>query len=404
MPAKGRRRGFAFRWRSLCSTGRRAIPAWKRLGAFAVRAAGQFPVENARGQEVEFLMLWIAAPLTLALLAYWLLCENLARHILRPGEMSWEKAEECELRGGGLRPGELAALPLEEHTLTSRDGTRIWYAWIMNPAPRGNRAVILAHGYTCAAVQSVKYARLFLRRGYHVMLYDQRYYGHSGGRYTTMGCREREDLRCLMDAAAERLGPNAFIGTHGESMGAATAVMHACIDPRVRFCVADCPYADFEAETLYRARRIARVSVRPLLPLTDWICRSRAGFRLRDANPLAALREADGLPHIPMLFFHGGEDTYVPPWHSERLYEAKAGMKRRVVIPGAGHAKCLLHAPQTYREELFAFLRAAEEAADLAGERVKPGGEAADLAGERVKSGGEAADLAGEAANPAQEE
>ncbi|HEY3355090.1 MAG TPA: alpha/beta hydrolase, partial [Polyangia bacterium] len=43
----------------------------------------------------------------------------------------------------------------------------------------------------------------------------------------------------------------------------------------------------------------------------------------------------------PVLVLHGAADTETRPAHSQRVYDALAGPKQLVMVPGAGHANVL---------------------------------------------------------------
>ena len=59
---------------------------------------------------------------------------------------------------------------------------------------------------------------------------------------------------------------------------------------------------------------------------------------------------------IPILFFHGDADTFVPLHHSERNLAACRHEQRLIVIPGAEHAMAAQVDPERYRRELLVIL------------------------------------------------
>ena len=78
--------------------------------------------------------------------------------------------------------------------------------------------------------------------------------------------------------------------------------------------------------------------------------RSGLDFAAVDTTPgMAAL-------DLPILFFHGDADTFVPLHHSERNLAACRRPQRLVVIPGAEHAMSAQVDPERYRHELLTFL------------------------------------------------
>lgn len=60
--------------------------------------------------------------------------------------------------------------------------------------------------------------------------------------------------------------------------------------------------------------------------------------------------------HLPVIFFHGDTDAYVPSYMSEQNYNACASEHKRLVItPGAGHGLCFPMDMSTYFAEVNAF-------------------------------------------------
>ena len=147
------------------------------------------------------------------------------------------------------------------------------------------------------------------------------------------------------------------IALYGVSMGAASVLLAAQL-PELRdeiACViADCGYSSFELEVTDAVRHgtnaprwlqkpLARACVRILR-------RSGLDFAAVDTTPgMAAL-------DIPILFFHGDADTFVPLHHSERNLAACRHEQRLIVIPGAEHAMAAQVDPERYRRELLVFL------------------------------------------------
>ena len=60
---------------------------------------------------------------------------------------------------------------------------------------------------------------------------------------------------------------------------------------------------------------------------------------------------------VPVIFFHGEADDYVPCYMSRENFDACAGPRKLVTIPGAGHGLSYLVAPEYYLQELRAFFK-----------------------------------------------
>ena len=60
---------------------------------------------------------------------------------------------------------------------------------------------------------------------------------------------------------------------------------------------------------------------------------------------------------LPMLFIHGEDDTFVPYWMLDVVYDACAsGEKECLSIPGAVHGEASWEDPELYWSTVEAFL------------------------------------------------
>lgn len=220
------------------------------------------------------------------------------------------------------------------------------------PYPGSRRCIVLSHGITYSRYGSYKYIGMFRRLGFHILVYDNRFHGLSGGPCTSFGWFEKEDLRTVLDWVTNRLGPDILIGTHGESMGAGISLQHAASDSRVSFVIPDCGFSDVNELFTVRLREDYHLPAFPLMPLTRWLTRQRLGFDLDQVSPRQAIR---GLK-TPMLFIHGELDTYVPTWMSVEMASDDPVHRRLYLVPGAKHAEAIVVDPQRYEEEVTRFL------------------------------------------------
>ncbi len=289
------------------------------------------------------------------LLAASLYLSNLVRLIpVKPVEETFQ----TEVDAGVLDPVQFEQLPKEEVRIPSPFGYELYGLYF--PVPGARKTVIIAHGITYTLYGSVKYMEIFRAAGYNALLYDHRRHGRSGGTDTGYGYYEKHDLKACVDWVLARNGADALVGTHGESLGAATALLHAALDPRVRFVVADCPFASAREIFAYRLRQDFHLPAFPLIPIASLINKLRGGWFFGEAAPLRAV------PHIQaaLLFIHGAEDDYVPPHHSERLYARATAspLKRLWLAPEARHAEALFKQREAYTQQVQAFLAEVEAA------------------------------------------
>lgn len=186
--------------------------------------------------------------------------------------------------------------------------------------PHTTRTIVLCHGVTVSLINSVKYMKLFQNLGWNVMLYDHRRHGMSGGKTTSYGYYEKEDLAKVVKWLRQRLGENALIGIHGESMGAVTTLLYAAKpEASANFYIADCPFASFEDQLLYRLKTDFRLSGQWILPLSDRVLKWRDGYSIRQVSPLDVIDQV----REPVLFIHSLHDDYIPCEQSQQLYARK---------------------------------------------------------------------------------
>lgn len=242
-------------------------------------------------------------------------------------------------------------LDQREVTLHSKHGYELHGIWI--PNGHATKTVVFCHGITWNLVGAIKYSDIFYKLGFNLLMYDHRNHGNSGGNKTTFGFYEKEDLKLWLDWLEDKLGKDTYIGTHGESLGAATVLQHLGIDPRVKFCVADCPYSDLHQLLKYRLKVEYGIKHLPLIPIASFFTKWRAGMPIKSVSPIEAVKATD----TPILFVHGTADDYVPCHMSEDMYKAKTkGIKRLLLVPEAKHAASYSTDPETYRKTVEAFL------------------------------------------------
>ena len=227
-----------------------------------------------------------------------------------------------------------------EVTIRSADGLVLWAALVPG-APDCHRWAICLHGYHDTHESMGAIARWYNGQGWNVLLPDQRGHGSSEGGYVGWGYDERLDVVGWATYIA-RKDSEAEIVLHGVSMGAASVLMATGgpMPRQVRAAISDCSYTSIEAEMRYL---LSHWEEKPAgLPMPAGLMFSalrktalrRAGFDLRDAAPIDAVRRSS----TPTLFIHGVEDKFVPASMMGKLYQAARCPKAFLWMPGAGHA------------------------------------------------------------------
>jgi pimeloyl-ACP methyl ester carboxylesterase len=246
---------------------------------------------------------------------------------------------------------EIRALPYRELTTVSHDGLTLYgkYYEFSPDAP----LEIMFHGYRgsaerdlCGGVQ-----RAF-SLGHSALIVDQRAAGHSGGNVISFGANESKDCLRWVDKVNEVFGTETKIILTGISMGASTVLMAAGneLPQNVVAVLADCGYTSAE-EIIKVVIRQMHLPPNLAYPFVMLGARLFGRFDLRQANATAALANCK----VPVIFAHGDADDFVPCHMSKVNYDAFAGTKALVIIPGAGHGLCYLADPEGYLAQLKAF-------------------------------------------------
>ncbi|HET9494844.1 MAG TPA: alpha/beta fold hydrolase [Chloroflexia bacterium] len=239
-----------------------------------------------------------------------------------------------------------------------RDGNPI-SGWFVPGAPGVEQSpcILLVYGYGGYKEQMVGYASLLRDAGFASLMFDMQGSGLLSGRPVTLGYRERWDL---MDAAAyARSRPDVDptrIGALGVSMGAATALLAAELDPGMRAIVADSSYASLPDMVTPGLRAFVGRAAIWFAPLIVWFGETMVGFRSRDIAPE---RSAARMGHRHLLVIHGDQDDLTHPDSAMRIFEAASGPKELWVVPECGHSAGPAVSPEEYKQRVNDFFRRA---------------------------------------------
>lgn len=204
-------------------------------------------------------------------------------------------------------------LAVEPVRIRAADGVAL-AGWLA-PNP-GAPAVVLLHDYPAEKADLLPLAAALHPR-FTVLLMDLRYFGESGGRASTLGYREREDLRAAVDFLHERgAGP---VGVFGFSLGGAVALLAAAEDARIRAVAACAPFADLRAlaREAYGHLGVLKYALVEAMRAWAWLA---FGADITRPAPEEAARRL----RVPVLIVHSRLDEQVSVAHAERLRRALA--------------------------------------------------------------------------------
>lgn len=227
---------------------------------------------------------------------------------------------------------EIRTWPHEDVSVTSFDGLTLrgkFYEY----AP-GAPIELMLHGYRGAAEKDMCGG---VRRCFAVkrsaLVVDQRACGTSDGSTITFGVNERRDCLSWVDYMVKRWPDRKIILT-GISMGAATVVMAAGepLPENVIGVLADCGYTTAK-EMIQKTIAEMRLPPKLAYPFVKLGAKLYGHFDLEETSPIEALKTCQ----VPVIFFHGEADDFVPCDMSRRMHAACPTRSSLITVPGAGH-------------------------------------------------------------------
>ncbi len=249
------------------------------------------------------------------------------------------------------RRGTSGCAPHEEppgSEVVTSDGIRIagWFIPAANDIGPGGPTIVLVHGLGGSKGDMLSIAEILHDR-YNLVLLDLRNHGQSTGTHTTVGVREQEDVRAILDWLEREKDPER-IGLFGSSMGGATVVNVARDDPRVDAVALDSTHASLRNTVEARLRNQSYPLTLPgywAVVVATWV---RTGVWVPSADPLEAV---DELGERPLLIVQGGRDRSHGPGNAEELLAAAqdGGVSVELyVCPEGGHGGLRHACPEEY--------------------------------------------------------
>lgn len=237
--------------------------------------------------------------------------------------------------------------PCEEVSITSFDGLKL-YGKFYEYAP-GAPIELMFHGYRGCAERDLSggMQRCF-QLGRSALIVDQRCAGRSEGNVITFGIHEHRDCLKWIDFMVQHFGSDVKIILTGISMGASTVLIASGCDlpKNVIGVLADCGFNSAKDIILSVSNKM-KLPGKFLYPFIKLGARFFGHFDLEEISAELAVARCK----IPVLFFHGESDDYVPCEMSRMNFEACNSRKKFVTIPDAGHGLSYPVARERYLSE-----------------------------------------------------
>ena len=182
--------------------------------------------------------------------------------------------------------------PHEDVWIQSRDGLKLHATYFKGE--EGNRAVICFHGYTSRGLDD--YGSLswyYLKHGFRMLLLDERAHGDSEGTYIGFGTKDRYDGLDWTRWMIDKIGEDAQILLHGNSMGGATVCMMSGLQlpEQVKGIVSDCAFTSAKEVFTHVLHSMYHLPAFPMIQIADKLNRKNAGYGLDDCNAAREVRK-----------------------------------------------------------------------------------------------------------------
>lgn len=246
-------------------------------------------------------------------------------------------------------------LSAEDIIITANDGTLL-SAWFIKSSPNAKGTIFYLHGVGDCKIDGIRFAKLMHDNNFHVLLYDSRQHGKSGGTYCTYGYYERQDVPTIINYVVSRtdLVPGK-IGLFGTSMGAAVAIQAAAIDKRIAGVCAENSFSTLRKIFDDYQKRLIKLPFHYLRNLVIIHSELRARFKATNVSPLEAVKNLS----IPLLIIYGTEDHLIKHEYSLQLFEAANEPKAILAVKGAAHNNTWDIAGKEYERQLLWFFNKA---------------------------------------------
>jgi len=248
-------------------------------------------------------------------------------------------------------------LDFQDLQITSYDGLGL-YAYY-RPADKKDTKlmVVLIHGWRDTPAQMAAFAQMYLEKtDCHILIPHLRAHGMSKGSYIGYGLSDSQDLLMWTAYMEHNLPGPLTILYHGWSMGAATGLIAAGSDhmsPSVVGLIADCPYDSLENQFSYYIRARYHFAPGLLLRNVSRFSQKKIGYTIHQVSPIARAKKIK----IPVLLIHGTNDTFVPTYMGEAIYDQIQSPKRLLLVQDAEHIMSYNVAPSSYSSEVDQFLK-----------------------------------------------
>lgn len=215
------------------------------------------------------------------------------------------------------------------------------------------KVLVFVHGYCSNHLIGLQFLSLFENMDFNILFIDMRRHGCSEGEYSSYGYFEKYDIALWVEYVKRKIGDNAIIGVMGQSMGAASVLQYASLNPSIDFIISDCAYSNAK-DIIVNNFKKAKMPIFPFYNLSRYYIKIVCGFDIENIDITKMLKGID----IPTLFIHGSCDDLIPYTMSIDMYRVKNGRYDEICIfKEAKHVESYGTDSEKYTDAVEKFLR-----------------------------------------------
>jgi uncharacterized protein len=224
----------------------------------------------------------------------------------------------------------------ENISFKSADGTALhgWFIPAKSKAPLGT--VVFSHGNAGSIGHHLGFVIWLVEAGYHVMMYDYRGFGKSGGGVDRRGMVD--DVKAAFSHIGKRPGVNPRrLVSYGHSLGGAKSVTALGEAPvrGLRAVVIDGAFASYKAMARIIGGQLGESLVTDELAPRDFVKK---------------------LSPVPLLVVHGARDEVVPVAQGRQLFQSAVEPKTMFEVEAGRHGDALSVNNGHYRKRMLVWL------------------------------------------------
>lgn len=224
----------------------------------------------------------------------------------------------------------------ENLSFKSADGTLLhgWFMPAKSKTPLGT--VVFSHGNTGSLGHHLGFVVWLVEAGYHVMMYDYRGFGKSGGVVDRRGMVD--DVKAAFAHVAKRPGVDSKrLVSYGHSLGGAKSVAALGETPvrGLRAVIIDGAFASYRAMALVMGGQLGESLV---------------------TDELAPVEYVKKLSPVPLLVIHGARDEVVPVAQGRQLFQTARQPKTLFEVRAGRHGDALSSNNGEFRKRMLVWL------------------------------------------------